>query len=599
VKCIIVSGSDDALISEREERMGSVESYSSDHYLCDSSSSYGMDRIISTILKCKKTTVCIINGPLIGSVALDFIMSFDYRISTRFSTFSVDPGLGPSTTMLSTTSVTDSKSAQLQSSISSILHSLLDGNSIEASDAKSISLIDELVDDLPTANMVAEKIGIKYKKRRNSSPDMSKLAQYLPDQFLIYRSSQLFEIIRDYPSSSGLLDELRSILSITCQYDLVIESMKSQLRDRLLIPGAHTEDILQMYLRTYKVVARLFCDNPKPLSIFLRVTNHIVEHLQKRADSVKCIVSSILDDHDDQGSFIATPILSEDDDLTPLDGGLDDMWKPPPLETAIDDTMSLLIGVYGGRDFFLSEYKDMLASRLVSAGSYELDRELASLDLMKSKFDEESLGECSIMVKDILESKKIFLNIKNKLISKKIRNLNVLQSVLILSKHFWPKQIVGEGDGGDDGDIEGSASRNKSIDQFKFLPIEIQNCLSEFENFFTSFKPTQRIEWKKEEGVVVASVNIRDKDFEFRVSPLYIEVLSLFQNLAVISSASSSVANTPIVTAAATKMPQSLSTEDIAGQTQIPPEKVKSIINFWVSKGILREIEINKFLINE
>jgi hypothetical protein len=39
--------------------------------------------------------------------------------------------------------------------------------------------------------------------------------------------------------------------------------------------------------------------------------------------------------------------------------------------------------------------------------------------------------------------------------------------------------------------------------------------------------------------------------------------------------------------------------EDIAKSIQQPNETVKQIVAFWVSKNVLREIDINRFVINE
>jgi hypothetical protein len=235
----------------------------------------------------------------------------------------------------------------------------------------------------------------------------------------------------------------------------------------------------------------------------------------------------------------------------------------------------------------------MLAGRLVSIGSYEFDREISSLDLMKTKFNDDTAGlvESGIMIKDMLESRKIFLKIKNKLISKKIKNLSTLSSVLILSKHFWPDRIVG----GDDELVD--EDHGVGLEKFGFLPQEILILMKEFETIFNQIKPTQRIEWKKNEGVVTVLINIRGKDIEFKVSPLHLEVLSLFNKLCV------STTTTPVTSSVspencASPIP-SMTTEEIAKRTKLAVDQTKSIVSFWVAKGILREIEINRFIINE
>jgi anaphase-promoting complex subunit 2 len=439
------------------------------------------------------------------------------------------------------------------------MNKLLSGESISAEEAKRIGLIDELAEGHDILLEVCSVIATKSKKRihHNGKTRGKRLLYYLPDQFVVYRSSQLFNLIRDYPESLPVLEELRTALNITCHYDYAITSIRHQLHDRLLIPGAHTEDVLQMYLRTHKVTSFLFRDSGlRIVDVFIKVATSVIDHLQRRADSVKCIVSTLLDDES-----MESMSENEEGDVNLDDSSIEGMlrWSPDGLQSGSADstTMSLLIGVYGGKESFLSEYRDMLASRLVALGSFDIDREIASLNMMRSKFlsSSEALTQCSVMIKDILESRKLFLKIRAKM-------GNVAQlSMIVKSAHFWPitEDPIGELMAG----------------QFEYLPEHIRDQMTAHERTFTELKPTQKIQWCKNEGIVSFSVEIKGKETHFRLSPLYIHVLSLFQ---------SSI---------------SLSVEEVARQAGEPTEKIKSVIQFWISRNILRETEINKYVINE
>jgi anaphase-promoting complex subunit 2 len=258
---------------------------------------------------------------------------------------------------------------------------------------------------------------------------------------------------------------------------------------------------------------------------------------------------------------------------------------------AKNDTMSLLIGVYGGKDSFLSEYREMLASRLVSVASFEIDREIASLELMKSKFSEsidssssEALTHCSVMIKDLVESKKLNQRIKADLSSsRKIKHSNLL-TMLVKSAHFWPNKSSSTSE---------SSEHETAQQQYPFLPEPIRDAMAEFERKFTELKPTQKIEWLRCEGVVTFSVLLRGKDTEFRLSPIYVEVLSLFEPLGLPKSVPTSTQ--PAACLAPTNVTVCLSLESIASGVSLSADQVKPVVQFWVSKGILREIEINKF----
>lgn len=576
MRCVIINGCRDAFVSEGGKRASFLSHIAEDdaHDLGETP----VGALLSLLRGSNKTIVCVINGQVVGGLGLEFIMSCDYRVCSSTSEFVGDLDLSATLLSAVSTPYMIHLPKQNQNSVSEIMHALLSGGTITASSAKDISLVDELVNDSDSV-AVASQIGIKHKKRRRLLSQLNssaRLVHFLPDQFLLYRSSQLFNLIRDYPSSLPAIEELCTVLQLTCQYDFVADSIKNQLQDRLLIPGAHTEDILQMYLRTNKVVSLLFKNaNRKRSDVFQKVTSSVIHHLHKRKDSVKCIVSTMLenDDCEDENEFFDN---CSDDDFE---------WVPNPTDSRGDETISLLIGVYGGQTHFLSEYREMLATRLVSLGSFEIDREIASLDLMKSKFDPNALNDCNIMIKDMIESRKVFQKVKTKLI--KVKNHHLLPSSLILSKHFWPSRIVGD-DNTDDQDNSSSCN-----DQFKFLPQEILSVMKEYEKLFTELKPTQRLEWKRTEGIVAIQISIRNRDYEFRVSPLFVEVLSLFQTLAI---ASSSTNSSPLLSAAS---PSSLTIEDIGKSIQQPNDKVKQIVAFWVSKNILREIDINRFIINE
>ena len=117
--------------------------------------------------------------------------------------------------------------------------------------------------------------------------------------------------------------------------------------------------------------------------------------------------------------------------------------------------------------------------------------------------------------------------------------------------------------------------------------------MAEFERKFTELKPTQKIEWLRCEGVVTFSVLIRGKETEFRLSPIYVEVLSLFEPLGLPKSVPTSTQ--PAACLAPTNVSVCLSLESIASGVSLSADQVKPVVQFWVSKGILREIEINKF----
>ena len=67
----------------------------------------------------------------------------------------------------------------------------------------------------------------------------------------------------------------------------------------------------------------------------------------------------------------------------------------------------MLVSIYGTTDLFVSEYRSILAEKLFSNISYFSDNEVATLELLKIRFGEESLHNCEVMLRDLEDSKRV------------------------------------------------------------------------------------------------------------------------------------------------------------------------------------------------
>lgn len=63
------------------------------------------------------------------------------------------------------------------------------------------------------------------------------------------------------------------------------------------------------------------------------------------------------------------------------------------------DILSLLVSIYGSKELFVSEYRLMLADRLLTRRTHDTDREVQNLELLKLRFGEASLHHCEIMIR--------------------------------------------------------------------------------------------------------------------------------------------------------------------------------------------------------
>ncbi|CAN0222313.1 unnamed protein product, partial [Ectocarpus sp. 12 AP-2014] len=81
------------------------------------------------------------------------------------------------------------------------------------------------------------------------------------------------------------------------------------------------------------------------------------------------------------------------------------------------DILSMLVSIYGSKELFVTEYRLMLADKLVGNLSYDTDKEVQNLELLKLRFGETSMHHCEIMAScsDVEESKRVNANVQDRL----------------------------------------------------------------------------------------------------------------------------------------------------------------------------------------
>lgn len=85
----------------------------------------------------------------------------------------------------------------------------------------------------------------------------------------------------------------------------------------------------------------------------------------------------------------------------------------PAKNTRTADIISMVVDIYGSKDLFVSEYRNLLADRLLTQLDFSPDKEIRNLELLKLRFGENLLHNCEVMLKDISESKRINSHIQS------------------------------------------------------------------------------------------------------------------------------------------------------------------------------------------
>eukprot|EP00887_Chlorella_sp_A99_P005758 scaffold1.g5758.t1 len=381
------------------------------------------------------------------------------------------------------------------------------------------------------------------------------------------RIADLFDIVVDFPESLPAVHDLRDCLRNTNLHGKLVRVFGRAIQSRLLHPGAATTDIIQQYVSTIRALQHI-----DPSGVILdTVGDPIREYLRSRKDTIRCIVTMLSDDGEDAA---AASLLAE---LGTVDLGAEDAdadfesadadeqalaeaerWEPDPVEAdpsrrsgvqQAGDILTMLVGIYGSRDLFIGEYRAMLAERLLAKTSYDCDRELRTLELLKVRFGEASLHNAEIMLKDLADSKRVNANVKSVPDTatpiKRRANLVGIQQLdaTIISQLFWP-QLPKE--------------------DFK-LPPQMRSMLDTYGAKYHSLKAPRKLEWKPNLGTVELDLTIGGQELQFAVSPLHASILLHFRQR------------------------QSWGAAELAAELGLASEALHKKALFWISQGVLSE----------
>ena len=205
-----------------------------------------------------------------------------------------------------------------------------------------------------------------------------------------------------------------------------------------------------------------------------------------------------------------------------------DAWEPEPVESEaassrgrrrpVEDELGHLINIYGSKELFINEYRNMLAERLLSKVGYDVTREMHTLELLKIRFGEASLHKCEVMLKDVLDSKRINGNVKappapGTPAARDTASTNILQDspldATIVSALFWPPFA------------------NEAPD-FK-LPAEMKNMIDAYSKRYHHLKAPRQLMWRPTLGMVEVEVMRGELELQLSVSTMEAAVLSHFQ----------------------------------------------------------------------
>jgi len=396
----------------------------------------------------------------------------------------------------------------------------------------------------------------------------------LAECYCTIRQSEIFDIVTDYPDSLPSIIDLKRVLQKTHTMNVLIATLKDTFRKRLH-PGAQTNQILQVYMNTIKVLRII-----DPTDCLLDHVSHDVKsYLRERGDTVRCIISSLTDEAALGGELYEE--LQRQDDVRPLEEahydsdeeeempGMD--WNPTPslyyqrtsgigVEDDVSDKasekaadlLSMLVSIYGSNDLFVDEYRLMLADKLLANVDFETDQEVHNLELLKIRFGESSMRQCEIMIKDMDDSKRIATNIHSTIRGKsedEDDDNGPVVDAAIISHIFWPP-------------LQKEAMKNHP---------RIQAKIDQFGLEYAKYKNPRRLVWFQQLGQVTLELDVYDDGEvvtkEFTCTPLQATLISHFED------------NDGCWTA-----------KDLANETGVSEDLIKKKMGMWINQHVVKVV---------
>ncbi|KAL4219155.1 Anaphase-promoting complex subunit 2 [Mactra antiquata] len=386
-----------------------------------------------------------------------------------------------------------------------------------------------------------------------------RLIHFLLETYANVQISQLFKIIIEFPESELAIMDLKYCLEKVDMRSHLVTTLKSSLETRLLHPGVNTSDILTAYISAIRALRAL-----DPAGVILElVCDPVRKYLRSREDTVRCIVSNLIDDASNElleELVKSQPLIDETTHNEEEDGDWK-KWMPDPVDAdpatasksrRASDIISMLVNIYGSKELFVNEYRTLLADRILTNFNYEIEKEIRYLELLKLRFGESQMHFCEVMLKDVADSKRINTRISEERIQKgEERTVDV--NAMILSAQFWP------------------TFREEKIT----LPEHMQKLLEEYTKRYETQKGNRTLDWKSHLGLVNIDVELKDRILNFNVTPVHAAIIMQFQEQ------------------------ERWTVEELSTVLQVPATALRRKIAYWQSQGLLKEEQTDTFLLVE
>ncbi|CAG9536340.1 unnamed protein product [Cercopithifilaria johnstoni] len=380
-------------------------------------------------------------------------------------------------------------------------------------------------------------------------PTKKTLQQAMEKCFVTTLAEKIYDlVIVEYPRSSGVIDDLRCCMQNNGGFGrmLLMDILTKDVERRLLQVGVGTTEILEGYASAVECLRRL-----DPTCVIMQqICSIIRQYIKQRPDTVRCIITYITgekrEELSEQLAMRRTAFLDEEelagvnDELVPECSWMDWLPDPPDANPCQSrryrqnaDVFNMLVSVYGSKEIFVKEYRELLAERLTKSWNRDPQFEQRYLELLKLRFSEGELQQCEVMLKDMRDSEHIDRLVDNL--------LPFPINARIISSFFWPK-----------------------IENEEFtMPQALMTGLDEYARGFETHKGSRKLEWMSAVGSIELEVELDNVRVVVAVSPAHAAVLSLF-----------------------TKK-ETWTVDEVAVELKMDKRNVKKRLEWWQNSGVV------------
>ncbi|XP_037945697.1 anaphase-promoting complex subunit 2-like [Teleopsis dalmanni] len=385
-----------------------------------------------------------------------------------------------------------------------------------------------------------------------------KLTYFLYETFAHSVIEQFFNIIIDFPESIPILDDLKICMEKIDLRKYFIKTIKTSLEARILHPGVNTIDIITGYVAAIKAIRYLDSSGV----ILETVTAPIKEYLRKRNDTVRRVVTGLTEEgpSDLSEELTKSETLKNKPGLDAADEASNwESWAPDPVSvdqtTSLQSTninrsadiISMIVDIYGSKELFMNEYRNLMADRLLTQLNFVADKEIRNLELLKIRFGENLLHSCEVMLRDVSDSKRINSHIQSD--KDYIDNKSFDIATLIISAQFWP------------------CFNKESLE----LPEEIENEFIKFTKSYEAYKGNRTLNWRTVTGRVQIEIEISGKTVEMTVSPTQAVIIYHFQDRNI------------------------WTLDELSSVIKVPPTVLRRRMRFWQTHGLIKEVSVGTY----